>query len=159
MAKVSKDFMEYLRGTVTETGANTFSQVTINTPVGRANQLAMLIHEIVMELDPTNSIDALADNDGINMQVTKDSETNLVGVDSESHIASHDQTFKLVTSGATTFDRRKTKIFNPPLLYAKSKMFFSAVSAGQAAAKTYNVKIGYTIEKVDKTSFIEALVD
>ena len=66
---------------------------------------------------------------------------------------------KLATNGMYIDRIHDTIYFDPPILYAKNKIYMGMNSAGQGAVKTAYAALGYTLEKVDKDDFIAALVE
>lgn len=156
MANHKGPFLEFIRATVTLSAANTFTQVTIATPVGRASNLAMLIHSIETEVD---GFDTPADQDQIEIQLTKVSQTAMIRLADPNLIYRDTRQIGFVTSGSFMFKNEDRQEFRPPILYAQSNMYFGCKTAGQAAARRFDIRIGYTIEAVDKTTFLEALVD
>jgi len=157
LPKEKGPFIEYLRADATQTAINTYKETEIPTPVGRANNIGMLIHEVTFEQDTV--LDAIADADRCIFHLALVSHTETKGINDDGIIAKTSKIFYFTTSGAVVFNMQETHKFNPPLLVAKSKLFFGYNTAGQAAVKTGNIRIGYTLALVDKDAFIEALVD
>jgi len=56
-------------------------------------------------------------------------------------------------------DHDKRYHFDPPILYAKQSVFLGVKGLGNSGAKALSVRVGYTLEKVSREQFIEALVD
>lgn len=155
-------FMEYLRGEI-EADNILVDSVEIRTPVSKTEELAMLIHEITIIGE---SVDFVAGVDAINEWVL--SRRSNDGDGASINYTSPDMVYRLdqvATEGIIVgaFSRAWigdfTKYFNPPLLYAKTEIFFEArqEQAGQAA-QLGSFAVGYTLEKVTKESFIDALI-
>lgn len=56
------------------------------------------------------------------------------------------------------FEAPTEHYFNPPILYAKSSLFFCAKGTNTERTIKAECRIGYTLEKVTKDAFIAALV-
>lgn len=149
-------FMEFLRGAVTMEGADTYGSNELKTPVGRANKLAMAIHQIEFEHE---KLDTVATEDDVDLQLTMNEKTEIVPISNSDYIDGFSKGFSLVTSGAVVHERKKKNKFYPPLLYAKSSMYLGMDTTGQGAAKSGYVRLGYTLRYVSATRMVQALVD
>jgi len=148
--------MEWLRGSVTEGGVATFGETELKTPVGRANNLAMAIHEVEFEITP---LDAKAAGDSIELQLTMNSKAAIAHISNSDLIAKWSQFIQVTTEGSFIHTAEKVQKFYPPLLYAKSSIYFGTITVGQAGASTSYVRIGYTLRFVSATRMVQALVD
>jgi len=149
-------FLEWLRGSVTQGGADAFGETEIKTPVGRANNLAMAIHEVEFEHE---TLDTVAAADESEIQLTMNSKTETLPISNSDLFAKWKKCLDLVTSGAIVHDVQRTQKFYPPLLYAKSSIYLGFDTVGQAAAKSAYTRIGYTLRYVSATRMVQALVD
>lgn len=153
---MSQYFIEWLRSSVTEGGANTYGETEIKTPVGRANNLAMAIHSVEFEHE---TLDTIAAGDEIGVHLSMNTKAALLNLNSSDLIAMWKKCLDLVTSGAIVHDATKIQTFYPPILYAKSSIYLGVKCVGQAAAKTVYARIGYTLRFVSATRMVQALVD
>lgn len=149
-------FLEYLRGAVTQGGADAYAETELKTPVGRANNLAMAIHEIEFE---HSVLDTIATEDGVDIQLCMNSKTDITTISNSDLIALWPKCFSLLTSGAVVHNRTNIQKFYPPLLYAKSGIYLGIDTIGQAGAKSGYTRIGYTLRYVSATRMVQALVD
>lgn len=158
-------FTEYLRGNLLESGANTFTELEIATPVGRSEDIVMLIHGVTMFVgDPD----------------IEDAQTNLVQIhlhnatrlaistpDVAGNIYFHDEANSVgVIQGTLSefqhyFSRGDPyfRMYQPPRLYAKASIFMGIVGTGNANPKRMQMRLEYTLARVSKEEFIAALVD
>ena len=141
----------------TETAPNTYSEVPMQVPVSKTENLAMLIHKVEFQI-PLN-LDVAVELDTVSLQLASNPQTTLLNLDDSDLLHLYRIIAKFVTSGLFYLESNHTYVFDPPLLYAKSRMFFGIQCAGQTAAKEGFCRVGYTLEKVDSKTFINALVD
>lgn len=150
-------FMEFLRFSVDESAANTFTQGDpIQTPNSKTENLAMLIHTI--DLMIKDGLDG-EDGDSIEVQLTTKSQTAMIEIDDPECIEKLSWEARMTTSGAVLYDHKQVTKFDPPLLYSKGAIYPAIQCTGQPAASAVYGRIGYTLEKVTKESFIDALVE
>lgn len=150
--------IEFLRfPALVMSAANTFTEVSVNTPVSRTENLAMLIRFIEFQ-QPLN-LDVVAELDSISMQVSKNSKSDITTLDDSDLLALMRNVFKLITSGMLEHRAVHRIDFDNPILYAKTSIFFGMLTAGQGGAKTGYCRLGYTLERVPDKIFIDALVD
>jgi len=159
-------FMEFVRDIVTETAANTYTESEFAVPTSKTEELAMLIWEIKTQLDRPSIEDG--ETNTLHAQVTDRSETAIQGIERVGQIILHRRASDAgAISGALSdyLDLREsggdvqTVKWDPPILYAKSTMFLSLAGIGNSGAKSVRAKVGYTLERVSREEFIEALVD
>lgn len=148
-------FMEFIREVVTETGANTETRKEISMPTSRMESLAVLIHSVSLEL---NSIADWSGDDSVEIAL-KDNDNNGATLNYDGVISSLKLQSDITTSGGGLSRMEKTEYFDPPVLYSKKSAWLDIKGISQANAQSASVKIGYTVDKVDKDSFISALVE
>ncbi len=157
--------MEFLRGKITETAANTYTEVEISAPTSRSEKLAMLIWQILFQLD----LPTLEDGE------SNFTRTHLANATSQTPIHDLDDDECLhrmranIQAGAgqgslseyLILDQTGPEIryFAPPLLYAKDSLFLAIEGTGNPTAKAVQVQVGYTLERVPPEMFIAALVE
>lgn len=152
---VKEKFLEFIGG-FTFPDTNAYGEKAIPTPVGRSDKLAMLIHYITVSHD---TLDAAVDGDEINMQLNRSTGTVIRKISDPTNIESWTEEIMFTTSGQAVKKRTLRRNYDPPILYAKSNIFFASQTSGQTGAVRCDTKIAYTIQKVDATTFLEALVD
>lgn len=153
----TKSFMEFIGHAFDLSAPNTLTTSEISTPVGKSENLAMLIHKIRMGINGT--LDSPADGDRLVIQVTRAPKTAIVGYDDPDLLGKLNLDVAWSAGGGYVIEVQKSEEFIPPVLYAKSKLHCLAYTVGQAAATTINIQIGYTLEKVADKDFIAALSD
>ena len=152
-------FMEYLRARVTMTAANTYTEVILQTPTSKTENMAMLIHTI--EFEPARLIDSTPEDQAeMRMQVCKNPQDDSVQISNSDQLANWKTRFHLaaVTNWLTSKGANIHK-FSPPILYPKSQIYFGMGTLSFISANLGHVKIGYTLEKVSREDFISALVE
>lgn len=149
-------FMEWLRGAVVTGGADVYGETELKTPVGRANNLAMAIHEVNYEIEP---MDLPASLDGYSLQLALNTKTESLHLNSSDALALWGKSFSILTEGAEWLDLFHIIKFYPPILYAKSSIYFGLDTVGQGGAKNAYTRIGYTLRYVSPTRMVQALVD
>lgn len=151
-------FPQILRGTVTESSANTFTEVSVRTPVSRffgagGKALVMEILKVVVLFRP----DTLAEDSVLEAQLTAESQTTIVGLQDSSLIARFHQSANLVTSGAVAWENVKIhdlQAGGKGLLYGGDEVFFGSRSSNQTAARVYDFQIIYRLVEVDAQELI-----
>jgi hypothetical protein len=136
--------------------ANTFTEETLDTPVAKQVQVAMLLHEALFE---PSGLDTVADGDFVSLQLTKSTQSGHLDLSYDEVVSKFRREFSLVTSGMVVYDKPMRRIFSRPQLYGKSKIYLGMITAGQAAAKTGHVAIGYTLNQVAAMRMYDALTD
>lgn len=139
--------------------ADTFREEEIDTPVDINSRLAMLITKIIFGDDGFSGI-VVADGDTIVQSLTDKSQTVVRDMDHEAHIADYQKTIDI---GALFFNINERGLrvwkFDPPLLYAKTKMYHQFDTGGIGATLQARTNIHYTLEKVSQQVFIDALTE
>lgn len=149
-------FLEFLNEDCLESGANTYTEVQISTPCSKTEELAMLIHKITYDFDELMNLQSA---DALLCQLCRTTQSGILDMDNSEQIDKAGIIADVLTSGGGPIQNIIEHHFNPPILYAKSKIFFSVKGISQSAARECSVRIGYTLEKVDKDAFIDALVE
>lgn len=151
------EYLEFLNfPTITQSAADTFGQEEMPTPVGRANNLAMALHQFEIGI-PTQ--DAGAHGDNYLFQYTKASKAAIVAPNDPDVLLANGLKINFVTSGMQYYKYVRRFIQPKPILYAKSKMWLGVNTAGQGAAQSFYGRVGYTIRNVKLATMLEALVD
>jgi hypothetical protein len=150
------EFLEWLRGSCVMSGANTFSESEIATPVGRATNQAMALFCAEFE---SSVLDAPAHGDFVMMQLAKNSKAAEIYVNDSDLVFKTKPQAKFVTSGCDYSDLIIKKNVPRPILYAKSSLYFGMNSAGMAAALTGYVRVGYVLRFVHPSAMARALTD
>ena len=153
----TKAFMEFIGHSFTLSAANTITVSEIGTPVGKSENLAMLLHKVRLGINGT--LDSPADGDRLVIQLTRAPKTAIVGYDDPDLVAKLNLDVAWSAGGGYIAEVQKQEDFNPPILYAKSKLYALAYTVGQAAASVINIQVGYTLEKIPDKDFIAALSD
>lgn len=157
-------FLEFLRGVVTEDSVNTFKDVEIPTPASRTESLAMLIHQMKLQVD----LPAVEDgqSNSVNVVVSSSDESAIIGVENTHRLmgAGINVQAGLVEGTLSEYIRYTQPFevwehFHPPILYPRRSIFLGVEGVGNAAVSTARLMIGYELAKVDAGDFIAALVD
>ena len=157
--------MEFVRGTVLESAANTYTVSEIPTPVSRTEKLAMLIWKIQIDLNTASLEDG--QQNSMQAQLTRNREGGMLRLDDPGLLAG---SFKVTEAGAAQGSLSEylreyvdppssIQDFQPPFLFAKSEMFISAQGVGNSAALRASARVGYTLERIPADIFIAALVE
>ncbi|MBA7550082.1 hypothetical protein ES705_42588 [subsurface metagenome] len=151
-------FMEYIRGQLALSAANTFTEIVLQTPTSKTENMAMLIHSI--EFEPSYQIDLTPAESSVNMQVTRSTQSAIIMLIDPDLIAKTRSRFHLnaVANWLTTSGERK-QTFDPPLLYPRSQIYLGMSTVAFVSVISGACRIGYTLEKVSREDFISALVE
>lgn len=170
MAKTSvnirSNFMNFLRFTLDETGAATFSQKELDTNLSAERGVMMNIHSIEVffnNLDKFNEI-AASSTETTSFQVTRESKTAIIRQDDSDLIFLADkQVVRTAAIGTDAgplwmlYDRVYVQNFPLPIPYVKPSIFVGLQATG-AAGTTVKGRIGYTLQDIDRDQFLELLV-
>ncbi len=151
---VKGPFMEFLDLITELSAANTTTTKMIQTPTSKSEKLAMLIHRIDYEFPTHAKQDIFIQASIVDYDVAAESKS-LIG---DHVIDSAKMIFKFTTSGMAYKRMIEEHHFDPPVLFTKQKVGLQGRSTGAAAALIVRARIGYTLEKVDKDDYIDALV-
>lgn len=137
-----------LRGSVTESAANTYTEATINTNLQVEGNMIFIATGLWLGTDATLSAAA----DRLGFQICYAPQAALVNQDNPDWIAGRSIAFEVVTSGASNWERfTYVNIDNFPL--AQSQLFFGAAGTSLAAASTCTFKLEGWLKKVSTTDF------
>lgn len=151
-------FTEFLSKSISESAAGTYTEVEITTPCSKTENMAMLISRIVVTND--SNLDTPAQDDQILAHLANSSQSAILPESNSNCVASGYLETGFVTSGTDRITNLLfERVFNPPILYAKGTIYGAIKAIGQADAHTVSIRIHYTLDKVDKNDFIDALTD
>lgn len=156
MGTYGNELVSFKRASVTESGANTFTQETISLPVDIAKNLVFLIWQI--EWHCSNAQDTMVQDDQIACQITRTSQTSIVGIDNTSVIAQFKQQVQVLTSGGAIARYPVIQTFDPPLPIAKEEIYLAIASTGDASANGVKVRIHYTLREMKDSDFVKSLL-
>jgi len=159
----NKVLMELLNAQVTESAANTHTEIAIQLPTSRSELLAMLVHQVGFELAPNTLIDTVTDD--THAQLRRRSATSILARSDPDLIASY-AVFASVGKVVGAAEKAVVLMaegylqsyFDPPLLIARNQLYLAVESYNETVARYAAVRIGYTLEKVSERAFIAALV-
>lgn len=149
----------YVNGSITESGANTFTQTEISLPLDSLNQEGVLVHAVYFE-SSTPELVGPDQSSRVNLQVTSTSKTGLVGANDANLIAQR----TLVTScGAAEYSGPHIIDFigqDAPyseddnlMIVATDNVFFAIQCANQAAAKQGTFRMVCSRVKLDAAAY------
>jgi len=156
--RISDQWLQYVRGNVTESAAATFAQSTVNLPVVVAEGFVIEAHLVEFDLPSVTAADLIATDDQLiySCQLTKSSETAIVAIDDPSLIygfgieydAIDIQTAEKVPVLVHARRGALNWQFPEPILLPFEQIYFSALTSGGSVAKDYRFRIGYKTIKL-----------
>lgn len=159
------EYINWLRATVTTTGAADFEEVEISlpsimaavampnrgryNPTGKVNKTyAFIIHSIRVY----KSRGFAADGETSSWQLTKTTQTDILTQTNSAVIEQVNDT----AEGAAYITKQEDRFdYRIPVLVSVPKLYFAGKHS--AAACTYRITIGYTIREVDDRDFLAGL--
>ncbi len=148
---------------LTETAANTFSQVSANTPVVHSLQNGRALVMEILRLSCTAATTTIGgDADEVNGSISERSRAT-VGQDSDSDTLAHFSSgiHRFTTSGATkslralqSNSKDHTDGAGNGSLFAEREMFFQSLGVSQAAATVLDFKILYRLVEVSAVELL-----
>ena len=165
MAQVNPGpFLEVYKMYTKETTENTYVEDAYPMPVSENENLAMLIHKIMMRPgEPDLIASTKTEND---VQLTSQSNPAPVAWHDESVIMRRDVSYNflgVITTAPVEWETSPMphiEYYDPPLLYARRNMYLGVLGKNNGVGVVMNcyVYVYYTVEKVSKEAFIAALV-
>ncbi|MBA7683265.1 hypothetical protein ES703_91627 [subsurface metagenome] len=151
-------FMEFLRHENPGAADGILEEIAINLPTSGNENLAVLIHQIdLMVTIPSGGTENL----GAVSLVSYIHAAEKFPSSNEAGMLMKREVYMVVSGEAGQFfqvnQEHFMKYFSPPLLVAKDKIYILSKATG-CEGKSVKVIIGYTLEKVTKDDFIDALV-
>lgn len=159
-------FLEFIRGEIAESAANTYTEQELRTPVSRSESLAMLIHQIQFAPDFPDIEDGQANS--ISTVLAGRTSTSILAITDPDRLDGFaiSNSYGAVEGTLSEFGQLAPlsapavwRHFNPPILFPRDALFLEIQGTGNATVKTGRVQVGYELAKVDPGDFIAALVD
>lgn len=165
---LTDQWMQYIRGNVAESAANTFTQVTINMPVVVAKGLVVQAHSIEWSIpgpDAAGEISATDDQLRQRCQLTKTSQTTILALDDPNLISAYDVDYW--APAARTAEGKPvlpaTHVgnlymhFPEPILLPFEQIFFAAQGTGEGEVHTYRFRLGFTTVQLATSQLVELI--
>ena len=145
---MAKEYIKVsLRGTVTESAANTFTQVSIPTNIGQDARTVFVLSAVNLRW-----IGVFDQNETAGVQLTRQTKAALAGLDDPDVLMTWNWELVMTTSGAQAVDRAPWTVV-PEIAVAQSSLFLGV--AGTNATNPYTVSValwGY-LQSVSQTDF------
>lgn len=163
---MSSDFLNFLRFSVTESAAATFTQAEIDTNLSAERGVMMEIHSIEIDHNVFQYFREVAANSAEwwRFQVTRETKTGLInGNDADLIWQVSQQITRAAAIGTDTgplyalSDTTLRVDFPLPIPYVKPSIFVN-LQATAASPTTVYGRIGYTLREVSREEFLELLV-
>lgn len=165
--EMRSEYLNYLRFSVSESAASTFTQVEIDTNLNVERGVMMEIHSVELQLATINLFDEVpaAGQELLQIQVTRDSKTGIVNLNDSDVIALHSP--EIFRSGAIGTDAgplyvftNRIQVIHFPLAipYVKPSIFVGILGTDSGGAHTVRGRIGYTLRDITREDFLELLV-
>ena len=148
-------FMEFMRlETERADGPNEVLSQGFDTPASKTEKMAVLIHQIHLfcPIAKTAEGECKAAVSDRQLELTSDVDVG------EPNVITKMECFNLTTPTEWHAEEHQFTYYNPPILYARRKIWLTIAVAG-ATNKKASAIIGYTLEKVSQEDFIAALVE
>lgn len=146
----SGDQAASVRGSVVESGANTYTENEIDTQLDpRTSSNIMLVTGVIFGFDAAYAASA----DGIRIHLARASQTAILMPNHRDYIAAVDELTQLVTSGPLVTVRQRTVILPIPYPIA-SNLFLAVQGVSLAAAATVKVAVCGYIKKASSAELL-----
>ena len=159
--------LNYLRFSLTESAASTYTELEIDTNLSAERGVMMNIHSIeVYNEDLVNVLEvAQSSVEGIAWHLARESKTAVTPINDADVIAFQNTIlFRAPTIGTDAgplwfLSELVSKVdFALPIPYVKPSIFVAVQGMDASATSRLKGRIGYTLEEIDRTEFIELLV-
>jgi len=151
--RISDQWLQYIRGRSTETGAATFSEITVNLPVVVAEGFVIEAHLVEFELPQIRPADLKATDDLVTMhcQLTKSSQSGVINISNPDYIYGNAvdyhsidiQTAEVIPTNPVIRIGALNWQFPEPILLPFEQIYFSFSTVGGSVAEAYAFRIGY----------------
>ena len=160
-------WIQFLRGSVLVSPANTFTQTTLALPtvVSQGLVLEMLDVEFAFESLAGSEISQTDDSLTIQVQLTKASKTAMLVLSDPDLLAAYEVNFQ--SPSARTAEKAPVIEINPmgslyrafpaPILLPFEQIYLGARTAGIATGPTLRVKIGYLTTRLATNQLVELI--
>ena len=159
--------LNYLRFSLSESAAATYTELELDTNLSAERGVMMKIHSVEVYQDELENLLEVAASavEGIAWHVARETKTVVTAIQDADIIAF--QNLSLFRSAAIGTDAGPLyfirnlveKIdFALPIPYVKPSIFIAVQGTDASAVATIRGRIGYTLEEIDRTEFIELLV-
>ena len=151
--RISDQWVQYVRGQVTLSAADAFTQVVVNLPVVVGQGFVIEAHGIEFGLPQLINADLLATDDRVlyQLQLTKSSQASVAPVDDPNYIAGY--TVEYISFDLQTAEKvpvlihhRQGQInwsFPEPVLLPFEQIFFSALTSGARQPAVFRFRLAY----------------
>lgn len=156
MVGLKDEPLEWIRDNLNLSGANAFTTKEIQLPFIPDEDQTMFIHRFEVEF---TKFDAGVHGDHIYIVLANDTAGSELFINQEATIAKVKLEMALVTSGMHIYKLPIVERFDPPMMYVKPTIWVVGGSSGQAALVSFQYRIGYTLDKISKNDFIDALLE
>lgn len=165
MAK-DEGFLSFLRGSVTESAASTYTETEIDTNLSAERGVMMEIHSIDFDFSLLQLKEVAANGEeGLAMQVIRETKTDILNVNDADLIGKIEKNlFRAAAIGTDAGplwyeDNRPYTIHFPrPIPYVKPSIFIGIKGTTAGSANTGRVRLGFTLRKVSRNEFLELLI-
>jgi len=168
VGRISDQWLQYVRGRVTLSAANTFTEVTINLPVVVSTGLVIEAHLVEFDyplIVPSADLGDTDDTMTLEIQLTKASQTTMLRNDNPDLIYGVVRQF--MTPNARTAEQAPVLMhhkagelnwqFPEPILLPFAQIFLGANTTNVATAPTFTVRIGYKTVQLSTRQLPELL--
>ena len=164
---LSTEFLNFLRFSVTESGAATYTQTEIDTNLSAERGVIMEIHSI--ELIPSTNAPLLREvgagsTEQWEAQIVRETKTAIVGLNDPDTVGKFGrQVTRSAAIGTDAgplyldYDLVESIWFPKPIPYVKPSIFVGLLSS-LSSVMTINGRIGYTLRDISREEFLELLV-
>ncbi len=139
------DFGRFYRGTVTETGASTYTETEIDTNLATFGNYLALVHTMDVKAEGAMGvINGAADY--LEIVLSRNSQTGIIGPDDADFICGFGFGMFFVTSGGGEFEFVRERLLHHPVPIVKN-MYLGVKGTSLASAMTIQFRIGYHLTK------------
>lgn len=164
---IRDQWIQYLRASVTETAANTFTQTTINSPVVLSQGYVIEMHTLEFDHDVAAVGELSATDDELvhRVQLTKTSQTALLRVNNpdlianwfEQYLSPAARTAEKAPVWSKTYSGQRLWTFTQPVLLPFDELFLSMQGAGEAAARQSTMRLGFKTVRLGTQQLVELI--
>ena len=163
--KLRGEYLNFLRFTVTQSAAATYTQTELDTNLSAERGVMMDIHGVDFLINPQQLSEAAANSAETNtIQVVRESKTALVNPNDSDLIALQRYSWSRSAAIGTDagpmwwFNRDlESLVFPLPIPYVKPSIFVGVNSTYSSAITVYG-RIAYTLRDISREEFLELLV-
>lgn len=165
--EMRSEYLNFIRFSVTESAAATFTQVEVDTNLSAERGVMMEIHSVDVDCQNLNLFDEVpaGGQESLRVQITRESKTALTSFnDADCLFKTNPEVIRSAAIGTDAgplwfYANKVISVYFPlSMPYVKPSIFVGIQGTDAASTHTVTGRIGYTLREIEREDFLELLV-